>query len=207
MRMLMLTVMLALAAFARVTAATAQWAVPPTGYTFAAPSACPMVWKRYDACADQMAKFTDALDKARESKRKLLVVFGADWCPWCRTIDGNLPGADYLDHADLKGRIDVVNIAVSAAKDGRKVRLASGIAVQTLVAHDMLLDKTDGGIPFFALVDPSTDRLAIGMSNGRFATMIDDRPANLAPEFRAIIIKSLGAMDAYAASKAKKQGL
>jgi thiol-disulfide isomerase/thioredoxin len=184
-------------------AASAQWATPQTGYTFETPSACPLPAKRYDACADQMALFTAALAKAQAANRKLLVVFGADWCPWCRTIDGNLPTADYLDHADLKGRIDVVNIAVSVATDGRRLRLASGIAVQTWVASDMLFDKATGGIPFFALVDPTTDRLAIGMSNGRFATVIDDKPANLAPEFRALMTKSLGAMDAFAAAKAK----
>lgn len=207
MRMLMLSLAFVAGAAAAAPPALAQWAAPHPGYTFETPSACPMTWKRYDACADQMSKFTDALAKAQAANRKLLVVFGADWCPWCRTIDSNLPTADYLEHPDLKGKVDVVNIAVSAAKDGRKVRLPSGIAVQTLVAQDLLLDKTNGGIPFFALVDPATDRLAIGMSNGRFATVIDDKPANLAPEFRAILTKGLGAMEAYAAAKAKKQGL
>ncbi len=207
MRKSMLTLLFALAAVAMSMPAAAQWAVPPAAYTFETPSACPMAAKRYDACADQMAKFTEALAKAHGANRKLLVVFGADWCPWCRTVDGNLPTADYLEHPDLKGKVDVVNIAVSAAKDGRKMRLASGIAVQTMVARDMLLDQTNGGIPFFALVDPATDRLAIGMSNGRFATMVDDKPANLAPEFRALMTKSLGAMEAYAVAKAKKQGL
>jgi thiol-disulfide isomerase/thioredoxin len=207
MRTSMLTLVLALAALASGTPASAQWAVPPANDTFEAPSACPMAAKRYDACADQMALFTAALTKAREGNRKLLVVFGADWCPWCRTIDGNLPTSEYLGHTDLKGRVDVVNIAVSAAKDGRKLRLASGIAVQTLVGEQMLLDKTNGGIPFFALVDPSTDRLAIGMSNGRFATVVDDKPANLAPEFRALMTRSLDTMAAYAVAKAKKPGL
>jgi thioredoxin-related protein len=197
---------LTIACLAMATPVSAQWAVPPAAYTFKTPSACPMAWKRYDACADQMVKFTEALAKAQAGNRKLLVVFGADWCPWCRTIDSNLPTPDYLEHADLKGKIDVVNIAVSAAKDGRKVRLASGIAVQTLVARDLLLDKVDGGIPFFALVDPTTDRLGIGMSNGRFATVIDDKPANLAPEFRAIVTKAIGAMDAYTVAKARKLG-
>jgi thiol-disulfide isomerase/thioredoxin len=205
MRTLILS--LTIACLAMATPVSAQWAVPPAAYTFKTPSACPMAWKRYDACADQMVKFTEALAKAQAGNRKLLVVFGADWCPWCRSIDGNLPTSDYLDHGDLKGKVDVVNIAVSAAKDGRKVRLASGIAVQTLVTQALLLDKADGGIPFFALVDPTTDRLAIGMSNARFATMVDDKPANLAAEFRAIMTKAHGAMDAYAAAKAKKQGL
>ena len=91
MRALFSGLAMALAALASAGPASAQWAAPPASYSFEAPSACPMAWKRYDACADQMIKFTDALAKAREGKRKLLVVFGADWCPWCRTIDGNLP--------------------------------------------------------------------------------------------------------------------
>ncbi len=198
---------LALALVACATPASAQWAAPPAGYAFETPAACPLAWKRYDACADQMALFSVALAKAQAANRKLLVVFGADWCPWCRTIDGNLPTADYLGHPDLTGKIEVVNIAVSAVKDGRKVRLASGITVLELVTREVLLDKSGGGIPFFALVDPTTDRLAIGLTNGRFATVVDDKPANLAPEFRALITKSLGAMDAYAVAKAKKQGL
>lgn len=189
------------------TPAAAQWATPPTGYAFDVPAGCPMAWKRYDACADQMQTFAAALERARRHDRKLLVVFGADWCPWCRSIDANLQTAEYLRHPELADRIEVVNIAVSALKDGRKVRVPSGIAVQALVTREALLDTANGGIPFFALVDPDTDRLAIGISNGRFATLVDDRPANLAPEFRSIMSKGLGAMDAYAAAKAKKQGL
>jgi thiol-disulfide isomerase/thioredoxin len=163
--------------------AAAQWVTPPD-YSYTQLSLCPQSYARYQACDDQMALFTAAVTAAREKKRKLLVVFGADWCPWCRTIDGNLPTPDYLGHPDLKDRIDVVKIALNVLKNGRKVIVPSGQAVQDLVAKNMLPDRPEGYIPFYAVINPENGRVAVGLANDRFADIVNDMPANQPVLFR-----------------------
>jgi thiol-disulfide isomerase/thioredoxin len=179
--------------------ASAQWSLPPKDYIYAQLSVCPKAYVRYLACEDQMAIFTAALGRARENKRKLLVIFGADWCPWCRTIDKNIDTADYLEHRDLKGKVDVVKIALNVLKDSRKVIVPSGQAVQDLLAANMGVDQPSGYIPFYALVDPNAAGLSIGLQNGRFADVVDNQPANIAPEFRAVMMRSIAALDELAA--------
>lgn len=41
----------------------------------------------YDPDADPATDYAAALSSAEESGRKVLVVFGADWCPDCRAFD------------------------------------------------------------------------------------------------------------------------
>jgi thiol-disulfide isomerase/thioredoxin len=181
--------------------ASAQWSLPPKGYAYAQLSVCPKQYERYLACGDQMAIFAVALQKAHENKRKLLVIFGADWCPWCRTIDKNIDTAEYLGHAELTGKIEVVKIALNVLKDGRKMIVPSGQAVQDLLGANMGADQPSGYIPFYALVDPNAEGLSIGLQNGRFADVIDNQPANIAPAFREVMTRALAALDEVAARR------
>jgi thiol-disulfide isomerase/thioredoxin len=181
--------------------ANAQWSLPPKGYAYTQLSVCPKAYERYLACEDQMARFTAAVAKARENKHKLLVIFGADWCPWCRTIDKNIDTAEYLEHAELKGKVDVVKIALNVLKDSRKVIVPSGQAVQDLLGQNMTVDQPSGYIPFYALVDPSAEGPSIGLQNGRFADVIDNKPANIAPAFREVMTRSIAALDELAARR------
>lgn len=41
----------------------------------------------YDASADPQADLSAALAQARRSGKRVLVVFGANWCPDCRVLD------------------------------------------------------------------------------------------------------------------------
>ena len=173
------------------TAVHAQWAVPPANYAYAQLSVCPQTYVRYLACDDQMARFSAALAKAREGKRKLLVVFGADWCPWCQTIDKNVMAAEYLNHPDLIDKFEVVKIALNVLQNSRKVIVPSGQAVLDLVSANIRPDKPEGYIPFYAIVDPDENRLTIGFSNGRFAEEVDGEPTNIAPAFRRAMSSSL----------------
>jgi thiol-disulfide isomerase/thioredoxin len=181
--------------------AYAEWNLPPRGYAYAQLSLCPKTYERYLACEDQMARFAAAVVKARDNKRKLLVIFGADWCPWCRTIDKNIFTAEYLEHAELKGKVDVVKIALNVLKDSHKVIVPSGQAVQDLLAQSMGVDQPSGYIPFYALVEPTAEGLSIGLQNGRFADVIDNKPANIAPAFREVMTRSIAALDELAARR------
>lgn len=47
----------------------------------------------YDECSDQLGLFQDALARANEEGKALLVIVGAEWCGWCRSFDAHLKGA------------------------------------------------------------------------------------------------------------------
>lgn len=40
----------------------------------------------YDEAADAKAELTSALAKAKASRKQVLVIFGANWCPDCRAL-------------------------------------------------------------------------------------------------------------------------
>jgi protein disulfide-isomerase len=72
----------ALALFATAALATATF----TPTAFAAPLP-------YDEQADAQADLAKALAAAAASKRKVLVIFGANWCEDCRALDASLKSA------------------------------------------------------------------------------------------------------------------
>ena len=45
------------------------------------------VAKIYDECTDQIVILKNALIKANESKKSVLLVYGAEWCIWCHVFD------------------------------------------------------------------------------------------------------------------------
>lgn len=142
----------------------ANWPLPPASYAYVETSGCstskPSAQSSYQPCIDQMLLLSDAIAKASTQNRKLLVVFGADWCPWCRALDKSLPSADILNHPELSGQIDVIKIATSAIINGQRVKVPGGTAVL-----DLVLDTSTGdlpaGIPAFALIDPKRPGRAI----------------------------------------------
>ncbi len=48
--------------------------------------ACDDTGKVYKACADQGAVYDKALAKAMADRKNLVVVLGAEWCPWCLSL-------------------------------------------------------------------------------------------------------------------------
>ena len=74
------------AAFAVVTALSAHFAhaqsTPPVKHHAIPPGPLP-----YDTAADPQRDLARALADARRSGKRVLVVFGANWCPDCRVLD------------------------------------------------------------------------------------------------------------------------
>jgi protein disulfide-isomerase len=86
---LLLGLLMAYAAFAQTSAAGDKAAAPQAT---SAPAAAPVVNLPYDEKADAKAQLTQALTTAQQSGKKVLVVFGANWCKDCRELDKALHG-------------------------------------------------------------------------------------------------------------------
>jgi thiol-disulfide isomerase/thioredoxin len=168
-------------------ASAAEWQAP-AGYSYKSVPGCPFPTKAYSACEDQMAVFKAARERAARNGKLLFVIFGADWCPFCRSLDRLTPTADVLGHKDLAGRFEMVRIAASVIAEGRKMRVPSGVAVM-----DRILARTPGisakGLPFLAVIDPRDDARA-------FTTNSDDleggggEPSHDPAKVRALLIKA-----------------
>lgn len=48
--------------------------------------------KVYDECGDQLAILEQAMARAAETGKKVLVVYGAEWCIWCHAFDKYING-------------------------------------------------------------------------------------------------------------------
>jgi thioredoxin 1 len=65
----------------------------------------------YDETADPAKDLQSALAKARAEHKRVLVVFGANWCPDCRALDGEFHGTSPT--AELVGkRYEIVKVDV-----------------------------------------------------------------------------------------------
>jgi thiol-disulfide isomerase/thioredoxin len=136
---------------------------------FAKPAACPLPGAIYRPCEDQRVILAKALAEAKASNAKLIVVFGADWCPWCRSLEKILPTAGVLGDAEFKGRYTFVNIATSVLANGQKISVPTG--AEALKNVEVNAKLASNGVPFIAVIDPNRpDRI--------FATGTDDLEDN-----------------------------
>jgi len=88
---------------------------------------------------NQMTLFQQAERFARLGKKKIFIVFGADWCPSCRSLS-----RDLLENPELKKRIEVAYVAVNISVDAkRSVHLVKEA-----------LKVNPQGVPYAAVYDP-----------------------------------------------------
>ena len=142
--------------------AHADLKVPPAGYEYKPSPACPVPTTAYKGCEDQVEVLKAALEEAKRQDKLLLVVFGADWCPWCRALDIMIPSDEIMgfkgDGYDYKGRYNFAKIAVSVIARPRNAPVPSGITLIDLVAADAGIKKAPG-IPFIAVINPKTGKV------------------------------------------------
>lgn len=118
-----------------------------------------MVWaadcdvsKPYNTCNDQGSDFSAAATKAKEAKKPLLLVFGAEWCPWCRSLHSILKEASLPE----SGNYVIQEIALYEGQE----KNPSGMAVLEKVKGMAGKPKVGSGIPFIALVNPTKEKAA-----------------------------------------------
>jgi len=102
----------------------------------------------YRVCSDQQEIFSAAVDKAMKEKKMLLLVFGAEWCPWCKSLNTMLT-TDELKKTIAKDMV-VAEIGLYKNSD----RLPSGDAVLKKIASLSKNKVKKDGIPVMAVYDP-----------------------------------------------------
>jgi thiol-disulfide isomerase/thioredoxin len=112
----------------------------------------------YNPCADQMAIYDAGLAEAKAAGKSLAIVFGATWCPSCRSLKTVMPSAAWFAERNLGQRVHVVEIAISTLHAGKVTPVPSGVAVL-----DRLLavrsDVKSRAVPFLGAVDAATGRV------------------------------------------------
>jgi thiol-disulfide isomerase/thioredoxin len=146
--------------------AASGWQLPPQGYTFQPAPGCDRPQRGiqiYDSCADQMNLFLKARAEAYGAKKQLMVVFGANWCPSCKSFKAALTSPLVLgrtfNQKTLQDRVHIVEIATSTLHQGRVVPVPSGEAV----LRGLLASRPDVKarvIPFIAMVDPVAGKVS-----------------------------------------------
>jgi hypothetical protein len=166
--------------------------------------------KLYDACAPQTGILDEAITRAAESGKAVVVVYGAEWCVWCHIfyhhVDGNFGTFNY----NLEG--DKLDMAESLLDVSREDVLAlNHFAADNLVLAYLSADGPDGAdvldqtgvadsfrneLPFIFSVD-SRGRGARILDHGAVAFTIDG--GLFGPEYSGYDRKRLlGELDAMA---------
>jgi thioredoxin 1 len=132
----------------------AQWKIVGAERTDAPHLAQPSDMKKnlYPAGADAQAEIKEAEERAAAGHKRLLLVFGANWCYDCHVLDLAFHRPDF---AAVMANYEVVHIDLG--DDGKK---NADIAKQ----FDASLDK---GIPVLAVAD-SDGKVVVGQKNGEF---------------------------------------
>ena len=104
----------------------------------------------YDESADPHRDLQGALEAARREHKRVLVVFGANWCPDCRTLDQEFHAGGKTD-ALVASRYEVVKVDV-------------GRFDKNLDFAKLYGEPIGKGIPSVVVVTPERSRSRIGPS-------------------------------------------
>jgi thiol-disulfide isomerase/thioredoxin len=112
------------------------------------------VQKVYPICSDQMELTKNALAKAEKAEALVLFTFGADWCPWCISLEGILSDQKWLETLPK----NMQRGAIALFRERK--RIASGTSALDLIARmDPQLDREKlKGIPILVLVNPAEQK-------------------------------------------------
>jgi len=108
---------------------------------------CDDAGKIYRVCRDQQGLYKEAAEKAVAEKKLLLVVFGADWCPWCRSLNTMLSTPELREK--MAPGTELVEIGLFQDQE----KLPSGEAVLEQVAGYSKGKVNRKGIPLMAVVN------------------------------------------------------
>jgi hypothetical protein len=121
----------------------------------AAEPACHDADKVYKVCSDQEESYRADLARAKEQDKMLVVVLGAEWCPWCMSLHHMLSdpafGGEFAKKFVLGG---------VALYDGKK-KVPSGESVLARLKAQARFDRKIEGIPVLAMVNPKSEKAVL----------------------------------------------
>jgi thiol-disulfide isomerase/thioredoxin len=118
--------------------------------------------KVYKVCSDQSAAFMKVAKKAKSDKKLVLVKFGADWCPWCISLNRLFNEKKFWSSLDQKLVLKEVGLYKYNSRD----KIESGESIlEKLLSKNGKTRKEVKGVPFLAVVRPS-DNKAVFIETG-----------------------------------------
>jgi thiol:disulfide interchange protein len=118
------------------------------GSMFAAPEYPPMGPDLYDPKADGTQQIASALARATSGHKRVLLVFGANWCIWCRRLHTTFAGEPTVAKA-LDAGFEVVLLDVNT-RNGSKRNAAVNERYGNPIAH---------GLPVLVVLDTAGKQL------------------------------------------------
>jgi thiol-disulfide isomerase/thioredoxin len=115
----------------------------------------------YDEAADGRADLDAALARAKAANKRVLVKFGANWCPDCRVLAGALAIPDIKSYAESKFEL----VSIDVGRRNKNLDLAAKYG-QSLK-----------GVPTVVVVDPKTDTAVQGLNTQALTEARDMSPA------------------------------
>jgi thioredoxin-related protein len=79
--------------------------------------------------------YEEALAEAKRSDRKVLIVFGADWCTWCRKLEGTIKSQE-VKKAIADGNIIHIHVDTDKRKELARKYSVRGIPAYVLIDKD-----------------------------------------------------------------------
>jgi thiol-disulfide isomerase/thioredoxin len=130
----------------------------------------------YDARADAHEQIAKALVKAKKERQRVLIQWGADWCPWCHRLHAIL-GKDRELHLKLVD--EYVAIRIDVGRKDHNVELAD---------HYGAAIKKDG-IPFLTVLD-ANGKVIANQSTEPFEVRDGDKREHDAKKLMAFLTKN-----------------
>lgn len=124
----------------------------PSGW--AAKEACHDADKVYKVCQDQEKLYQGAFDQAKAKDKMLVVVLGADWCPWCVSLHKMLSAPSF---GGGKQNFLLTDIGLYQGKE----KLESGRAVLKKLQEQAGSTEKIAGVPVMAVVNPKNGKAVL----------------------------------------------
>jgi thioredoxin 1 len=115
----------------------------------------------YNERADARAEIKEALEKAAAERKRVILVFGANWCYDCHVLDAAFHGSDLAPI--LAANYEVVHVDIGKGDKNQEL----------MTKYEVPMKR---GIPGLAVLDPD-GKLVYSQKNGEF-----ENARGLAPE-------------------------
>lgn len=121
----------------------------------------------YKTCGDQKAAFKEVVARAKKEEKVLFITFGADWCPWCRSLHSvthgerfqNLLASEKFKGKPLSEKLILYHIGVSHKMGDKRERVPSGFELFDEIARKTKSGEQQiQGIPYLVFYNPATNK-------------------------------------------------